>query len=474
VPRSEGAYDIGLIGLGVMGRNFAYNIADHDYSVAGYDRDPQKLRDFGQNVSSRKKVRPGSSLKQFVGLLRRPRAVVLLVPAGDAVDAVIGELLRHLEPGDLLVDSGNSRFTDTDRRIDTLAKTGLLFMGMGISGGAHGARHGPSLMPGGPREGYERVRPILEAVAARANGEPCVTYLGPRSSGHYVKMVHNGIEYGLMELIAETYDFMKRVLGLNAAELAAVCRSWNETELNGFLMEITGRIFHRKDEKSGNPLVEMILDRAMQKGTGEWTAWDALDLQVPTPTIDLAVVMRDLSRLKSEREAAAHLLPGPRLVFTGDRESFIGRLRNALYAAMIITYAQGMALLGEASRTYGYGLKLHEVARIWQGGCIIRARLLKDIRIAHQVRPELPNLLLCPDLGGEVARRQADLRKVVSTAAELGQPAPCLAVSLAYLDAYRSDWLPANLIQAQRDYFGAHTYERVDAEGVFHTEWDRD
>jgi 6-phosphogluconate dehydrogenase len=256
--------------------------------------------------------------------------------------------------------------------------------------------------------------------------------------------------------------------------VAAVCRGWNETELNGFLMEITGRILHRKDEKTGNPLVEMILDRAMQKGTGEWTAWDALDLQVPTPTIDLAVVMRDLSGLKSEREAAAHLLPGPQEGFTGDRESFIARLRNALYAAMLITYAQGMALLVKASRTYGYGLKLHEVARIWQGGCIIRARLLKDIRIAYQMRPELPNLLLCPELGRKVAHRQTDLRTVVSTAAELGLPAPGLAISLAYLDAYCSAWLPANLIQAQRDYFGAHTYERVDAKGFFHTEWDRE
>lgn len=465
--------DVGLIGLGVMGRNLAYNIADHGYSVAGYDRDGGKAKELVGGAVRGQTIRGSASLKEFIRLLRRPRTVILLVPAGAAVDRVINQLLPYLEPGDLIIDSGNSRYGDTDRRGRSVAAKGLLFMGMGISGGERGARYGASLMPGGPREAYERVRPVLEAVAARVDGEPCVTYLGSGSAGHYVKMVHNGIEYGLMELIAETYDLMNRGLGLSAGELHLVYDQWNAGELKGYLLEITARIFARRDERSGRPLVDMILDRARQKGTGEWTASDALELEVPTPTIDVAVVMRDLSGRKSEREAAARVLTGPSVVFSGDRQSFLDRLEKALYAGMIITYAQGMGLLGEASRAYGYQLKLEEVARIWQGGCIIRAGVLRHIRAAYQARPELANLLLDPQLGSEVVRRQVDLRQVVSTAAEMGLAIPGLAVSLAYFDAYRSSRLPANLIQAQRDYFGAHTYERVDGPGVFHTDWDK-
>jgi 6-phosphogluconate dehydrogenase len=343
---------------------------------------------------------------------------------------------------------------------------------MGMSGGERGARYGASLMPGGPREAYERVRPILEAVAARVDGGPCVAYLGPGSAGHYVKMVHNGIEYGLMELIAETYDLMKRGLGLSPDELRSVYQRWHEGELNSYFLEITLRILARRDQRSGRPLVDMILDKAGQKGTGEWTAADALELEVPTPTIDAAVMMRNLSARKREREAGARVLNGHLPAFSGDRQGLIARLGNALYAGFVITYSQGTALMREASRTRGYGLNLGEVARVWQGGCIIRAKMLRDIHAAYEAEPELAEILLDPHLGGEVLRRRADLREVICAAGDMGLPAPALAVSLAYFDAYRSGWLPANLIQAQRDFFGAHTYERVDQPGVFHTEWD--
>jgi 6-phosphogluconate dehydrogenase len=390
------------------------------------------------------------------------------------VDAVIRDLLPHLQPGDLIIDGGNSHFDDTDLRGKMLAEKGLHFLGVGISGGESGARHGPSIMPGGPREAYERVRPIFEAVAAKVNGEPCVTYLGPGSAGHYVKMVHNGIEYGLMQLIAESYDLMTRGLGLSDDELHDVYARWNETELNGFLIEITAQIFRQVDEKTGRRLVDVILDEARQKGTGKWTSQDGMELQAPTPTIDAAVAARDLSTYKTERETASRLLGGPSPSFQGERGAFLEQLRSALYAAMILTYAQGMALLRVASQSYGYGLDLEAVARIWRGGCIIRAALLEPIRAAYRARPDLANLLLDPDLSAELVRRQGDLRAIVSHAAGLGIPAPGLMASLAYLDGYRSAWLPANLIQAQRDYFGAHTYERVDARGVFHTRWSDD
>jgi 6-phosphogluconate dehydrogenase len=466
--------DIGLIGLGTMGRNFVLNMADHGFAVAVYNRTPEKTKDFMENEVGARTIQAGYDLKEFVGLLRRPRALILLVAAGDPVDAVIRELLPSLSPGDLIIDSGNSHFTDTNRRGRFLAGKNLQFMGMGISGGEAGARYGPSLMPGGSREMYDRVAPILEAAAAHVKGEPCVTYLGPGSAGHYVKMVHNGIEYGLMELIVETYDLLKRGLGLTAAELAPIYDRWNREELNSFLMEITAKIFTRQDDRTGKPLVDLILDKAKQKGTGMWTSWDAMDLQVATPTIDVAVVMRDLSGYKEEREIASQLLAGPIPTFTGDRQRGIGQVKNALYAGMIATYAQGLALLQKASTTYDYGLDLEAVARIWRGGCIIRAALLEDIRAAYQARAGLPNLFLDPRLGKEFLSREADLREVVIMAATLGLPAPALMVTLGYFDAYRSAVLPANLIQAQRDFFGAHTYERLDAPGVFHTEWEEE
>jgi 6-phosphogluconate dehydrogenase len=466
--------DIGLIGLGVMGRNFVLNMADHGYSVAVYNRTTEKTKDFMENEVGSHPIKAGYDLKEFIGLLRKPRALIMLVAAGDPVDAVIRELLPLLEAGDLIIDGGNSHFTDTNRRGKFLSGKNLRFMGMGISGGEAGARYGPSLMPGGSQEMYDRVGPILEAASAHVNGDPCVTYLGPGSAGHYVKMVHNGIEYGIMELIVETYDLMKRGLGLTPTDLALIYDAWNKAELNSYLVEITAKIFTKKDDRTDKFLVDMILDKAKQKGTGMWTSWDAMDLQAGTPAIDVAVVMRDLSGAKEERLAAAQFLGGSTPTFTGDKQRFIGQLRNALYASMIATYAQGMALLHKASNTYAFNLDLEAVARIWRGGCIIRAALLEDIRNAYKAKAHLANLLMDPHLGKEFLNRQADLREVVKVATTLGVPAPAFMVTLGYFDSYRSAVLPANLLQAQRDFFGSHQYERIDAAGSFHTEWDKD
>jgi 6-phosphogluconate dehydrogenase len=465
-------YEIGMVGLGVMGRNFLLNMADHGYSVAGYDRDSSKVEAL-RDEAERRDIRGAESLEEFIGMLRSPRAVMMLVPAGNAVDSVIRDVLPHLEPGDLIIDGGNSYYKDTDLRAKTLTDKDILYLGVGISGGESGARHGPSMMPGGDVNAYERVQLIFEAAAAHVNGDACVTYLGPGSAGHYVKMVHNGIEYGVMQLIAETYDLMKRGLGLNDDELHAVYHRWNQAELNGYLMEITANIFLHVDEKTGKRLIDVILDAAKQKGTGKWTSQDAMDLQVPVPTIDIAVAMRNMSAFEEERVAASKALSGPKPTFSGDRQSFINQLRNALYAAMIVTYSQGMVQLRHASEAHDYDLNLESVARIWRGGCIIRAAVLEDIRTAYRKQPDLPNLLRDSHFGQEVTKRQANLRSVVRTAAELGIPTPGLMMALAYFDGYRSDWLPANLIQAQRDYFGAHTYERIDDKGTFHTQWEQ-
>lgn len=463
-------FDIGMVGLGVMGRNLVLNMADHGFAVAGYDKDPAQVAALRAEVQEQR-IKAAESLAQFVGLLKLPRVVMMLVPAGPPVDSVIRDMLPDLEAGDLLIDGGNSHYPDTDLRASMLAERGIQYLGVGISGGEQGARHGPSMMPGGPREAYERVRPIFEAAAAKVDGDPCVTYLGPRSAGHYVKMVHNGIEYGLMQLIAESYDLMKRGLGLNDDELHEIYQRWNHAELNGFLMQITADIFQLGDERTGKRLIDMILDEAKQKGTGMWTSQDAMELQVPVPTIDVAVAMRNLSALAEERLAASQVLRGPRIDFSGDRRHFVDQLRNALYTGMIIAYAQGMAQLRAASQRYGYLLDLESVARIWRGGCIIRAGLLEKIRVAFLRQPQLPNLLLDPDLSGLVQERVDDLRSVIAVAIELGISLPGLMTALAYYDGYRSAWLPANLIQAQRDYFGAHTYERIDAKGQFHTQW---
>ena len=466
-------YEIGMVGLGVMGRNLLLNMADHGHSVAGYDKDAAKVAALRQEAESRE-IRGAADIKQFIALLRQPRAVMMLVPAGPPVDSVINDLLAHLKPGDLIIDAGNSYFKDTDVRARKLVAKGVQFLGVGVSGGEEGARHGPSIMPGGAKEAYERVRPVLEAVAAKVNGDPCVTYLGPGSAGHFVKMVHNGIEYGVMQLIAESYDLMKRGLGLNDDELREVYHQWTNGELNGYLMEITSHIFCKVDERTGQGLIDEILDVAKQKGTGMWTSQSAMELQVPIPTIDLAVAMRDLSVFAQEREQASTLYPRPPERFNSERGTFLAQLGRALYAAMIITYAQGLALLAVASDKYKYHLDLETVARIWRGGCIIRAALLEDICAAFHATRELPNLLLDPNSSRKVMAHEADLRQVVCQAAQSGVPAPGLMVSLGYLDAYRSAWLPANLIQAQRDYFGAHTYERVDAKGTFHTQWEQE
>lgn len=461
---------IGMVGLGVMGRNLLLNMADHGYAVAGYDKDSKKVQALRSEAGDRP-IKGAETVTDFIALLRKPRAVMLLVPAGKIVDAVISDLLPHLQADDLIIDAGNSHFKDTDRRQKELEAKGLHFFGMGVSGGERGARHGPSMMPGGPQQAYGVVRPVLEACAANVDGEPCVTYLGPRSAGHYVKMVHNGIEYGIMQLIAETYDLLKRGLGLSNDELSALFAEWNRGELNSYLMEITADIFQKMDEDTGQHLVDMVLDVARQKGTGEWTTQDALELHVPTPTVDMAVAMRNLSGQKEERAGMAEKFGAPRTSYQGDREEVIEHLRRALYASTILTYAQGMEQLRAASQEYEYQLDLSAVARIWRGGCIIRSALLEPIHLAYGRQPMVPHLLLDDMLGSAVSERIEDLRTVIQTAVELELPASALMSCLAYYDGLRSGHLPANLIQAQRDYFGAHTYERIDKQGTFHTEW---
>jgi 6-phosphogluconate dehydrogenase len=461
-----------MVGLGVMGRNLLLNMADHGFSVAGYDKDPGKVEALRKESADRD-ICAAENIHDFIGLLRPPRALIMLVPAGAPVDSVIEDLLPHLDKSDLIIDAGNSYFKDTNLRARNLAAKGIQFLGVGVSGGEDGARHGPSIMPGGPKEAYERVRPVFEAAAAKVNGDPCVTWLGPGSAGHYVKIVHNGIEYAVMQLLAETYDLMKRGLGMNDDELHEAYSLWNKGELNGYLVEITSHIFSKQDERTGKRLIDEILDVAKQKGTGMWISQSAMELQVPIPTIDLAVAMRDLSVFAKEREQARGMYPRTRQPFNSNRDTFLTQLRRALYAAMIITYAQGMALLAVASEKYEFHLSLEAVARIWRGGCIIRAALLEDVCAAFRARRDLPNLLLDSNLSRKVMEHQECLRHVVCQAAESGLPAPGLMVSLGYLDAYRSVWLPANLIQAQRDYFGAHTYERTDAKGTFHTEWEK-
>jgi len=464
--------EIGVVGLGVMGRNLLLNIAGHGFSAAGYNKTPEKLallKEEGKGLP----VKGTGDLKEFAALLRRPRAIIILVPAGAAVDSVIESLVPFLEKGDLLIDAGNSHYKDTERRAAGLAAKGLSFMGVGISGGEEGARKGPSIMIGGDKNAYERVRPVFEAAAAKAGGEPCAAWLGAGSAGHFVKMVHNGIEYAFMQLIAETYDLMKRGLGLNNEELSAVYSGWNKGELNSYLIEITADIFARADEKTGQNLVDVIKDAAGQKGTGMWTTQAALELQTPVPTIDAAVAMRDLSVHETERAAAAGLFGSPAGPLPGGRDENLSRLRNALHAAMLLAYAQGMALLSAASKKRGYGLAPETVARIWRGGCIIRSAMLEDIRSAYRREPALSGLFLDPGIAKKIKDRQDDLRAIVSSAALAGLPVPAFMSALGYFDAWRSGRLPANLIQAQRDYFGAHTYERTDAKGTFHTEWEK-
>jgi 6-phosphogluconate dehydrogenase len=471
----EEHFDLGLVGLGVMGRNFLLNAADHGFAVAGYDLDDDKAQRLRAERESAHDIDASTDLGDFVRALKRPRAVMLLVPAGKAVDAVLRDVTPRLEAGDVIVDAGNSHYRDTGRRAGELSSGGVLFMGAGVSGGEYGARHGPSIMPGGAPDAYARIEPIFTAAAAKAKGEPCVAHLGAGSSGHYVKMVHNGIEYGVMQLIAEVYDLLRRGLGQEVGAAQETFASWSEGPLAGYLIEITAEILTRDDERTRQPLIEVIADAARQKGTGKWTSWDAMDLQVPTPTIDAAVAARNLSALKEQRVALARSLAGsepPRLA--DDPAELVPHLHDALHAAMLLTYGQGFALIRRASQEYGYGVAPETVARIWRGGCIIRAALLEDIRAALRADPELDNLLFAPGIGSAVTSNQEALRAAVHAAARGGIPAPALTASLSYLDGYRSARLPANLIQAQRDYFGSHTYERVDAEGTFHTAWRDD
>ncbi len=465
--------DVGLIGLAVMGQNLALNMERNGFSVAVYNRTAGRTREFVEKQARGKNILPTYSIEQFVQSLKSPRKIMIMVKAGEPVDALIEQLKPYLQPGDLIIDGGNSFFKDSERRAKDLHGLGVFYIGMGISGGEHGALWGPSLMPGGQQEAYDLVEPILTAIAAKVDGEACVIYVGPGGAGHYVKMVHNGIEYGDMQLIGEAYDLLQRGLGLSAAELYEVFAEWNRGELSSYLIEITSDIFTKIDEETAKPLVEMILDVAEQKGTGKWVLQNALELGVPIPTISAAVESRYLSTYKVERVAASQILFGPSIQYQGNRTEFIEAVEAALCASKICSYAQGMALLQVASHEYEYGLRLGEIARIWRGGCIIRARFLGKIRLAFERNPDLSNLLLDPEFVAAVMSRQDAWRFVVRTAVALGIPCPAMSASLSYYDAYRSERLPANLIQAQRDYFGAHTYKRIDREGVFHTEWQR-
>ena len=466
--------DIGLIGLAVMGQNLVLNMERNGYTVSVYNRTTAKMTEFVAENPGRKLI-PTETLPALIDSLARPRRVMMMVKAGWAVDALMDDLVPLLEPGDILMDGGNSLFSDTERRNKAMADTGIIYMGVGVSGGEEGALWGPSIMPGGPKEGWEAVSPLLNAIAAKApeDGKPCVTYLGPGGAGHYVKMVHNGIEYGDMQLIAEAYDILRGVLGLSAAELAEVFTEWNSGELDSYLIEITSKIFRRIDEETGDALVNRVLDRAAQKGTGKWTSQNAMDVGAPIPTINSAVTGRIISSLKEERVAASAILPGPQNPpYTGDRQELIDAVRDALYASKISAYAQGMSLLRIASHEYNYNLNLGEVAAIWRDGCIIRARFLNRITEAFERNGELVNLLIDDQFRDAVSQRLPAWRKVVITAIERGIPTPAFSASLAYYDSYRTANLPANLLQAQRDFFGAHTYERTDKPGIFHSSWE--
>ncbi len=531
----------GMIGLGTMGRNFLLNVAENGFSCVGYDLDPEKVNLL--NAEGKDYAVAGvNNLKDFIESLETPRKIMLLVPAGKIVDSVIYGLMPFLEAGDIVIDGGNSHFLDTEKREAYLNENNFEFLGVGVSGGEEGARRGASIMPGGKREVYEQVRPILEAVSAKVGGEPCVTYIGAGSAGHFVKMVHNGIEYGLMQILAETYDFMFRVLKMNYSEMSKTFAAWNNSELNSFLVEITSEVLLKCDEETNKPLVEMILDKAAQKGTGKWTSQAAMDFGVPIPTIDSAVSMRQISAQKDVRiliaqkygsqlprvdarlpqdgqTVSSRLVTSPKAVraehevetvvsemhrtqivehaaqhlsqtvenitdenkntelrehFAEDFDRFVEELKNALLSSFIITYAQGMSLLHTASAEKNYGLNLSEIAKIWRGGCIIRSALLEEMRQAFADNPDLPNLMLDDKFAQMLNENREDWRAVVEKFTDSRVPVLCLSSALAYFDAFRSERLPANLIQAQRDFFGAHTYQRIDKEGVFHMEdWNK-
>jgi 6-phosphogluconate dehydrogenase len=462
-----------MIGLGVMGRNLLLNMADHGFAVAGFDLDATKTSTLESSATPNTTVKGFNTLAEMCQALEKPRRMMMLVPAGKPVDDVINSLLPLLDKGDIVIDGGNSHWTDTLRRVKYMQEKGFHFMGVGISGGEEGARTGPSIMPGGDLEAYSHVQPLLEAVAAKVNGEPCVAHLGKGAAGHYVKMVHNGIEYAIMQLISESYDLLHRGLGLDNDELYKIYRNWNEGELQSFLVEITRDIFLKKDDKTGNRLVDMILDKAGAKGTGKWTSQDAMDLGVPIPVIDMAVCMRELSAYKDERVRAAALYKMPPTDIPVPKEVFIQQVQDALYFAVIISYAQGLAQLLIASKELDMDIPMQDVVKVWRGGCIIRSSLLPIFFTAFQKNNQLQNLLLEPEVVQLLQGKKQNLRNVIIHAVHLGYPAAGLMSALSYFDAYRSERMPTNLIQAQRDYFGAHTYQRTDEPGTFHTEWNK-
>jgi 6-phosphogluconate dehydrogenase len=464
--------DIGLIGLGVMGENLVLNMESKGFSVAVFNRTTEVTDKFAAGRAQGKNIQPTRTMEEFVAALKKPRIAMMMVKAGAPVDAVINQLVPLLEKGDVIIDGGNSLFTDTQRRGKELEGKGIHFVGMGVSGGEEGALKGPSLMPGGSCESWEIIAPIFRKIAAQVDGEPCCRYMGPNGAGHYVKMVHNGIEYGDIQLICESYAILQHILAMDAAQLADIYAEWNKGELDSYLIEITSQIFRKIDPDTGKPLVDMILDKAGQKGTGIWTLQAAIRQYVVISTINAAVEERVISSRKEERVAASKILPQPRVrKFKGNRARLVDAVRDALYASKIVSYTQGMELLRVASTGYDWKLNLSDIATIWRGGCIIRAKFLNRIVEAYQRDPALHNLLLDRYFTRIIRKAQRNWRVVVSTAVKSGVAVPAFSASLAYFDSYRSARLPANLLQAQRDFFGAHTYERIDKPGVFHTDW---
>lgn len=467
-----GKQQIGVIGLAVMGRNLALNIESRGYTVSVFNRSREKTDDLLQGEGKGKNLVGTYTLEEFVDSLEKPRKMLLMVMAGAPTDAMIDRLVPLLDEGDIIIDGGNAYFPDTQRRNKALAEKGIRFIGAGVSGGEEGALNGPAIMPGGQRDAYELVEPILTSISAKVNGDPCCTYIGPDGAGHYVKMVHNGIEYGDMQLICEAYQLMRDVLGTSTDELHEIFSEWNKGELDSYLIEITADIFRHKDADTGKPMVDVIMDTAGQKGTGKWTSQSALDLGVPLSIITESVFSRFISAMKSERVAASKVLNGPQTKpFDGDRAAFIEKVRKALFASKICSYAQGFAQMRAASDEYGWDLQYGNIAMIFRGGCIIRAQFLQNIKDAYDKNPELRNLLLDDYFRNVVEEYQTAWREVVAEAIQRGIPVPAFASALAYYDSYRSERLPANLLQAQRDYFGAHTFQRVDKEGTFHHDW---
>ena len=467
-------YDIGLIGLAVMGENLVLNMESHGFLVAVFNRTVSKVDRFLENRAKGKNIKGCFSIEELVSSLKKPRKVMLMVKAGQPVDRFIEKLIPHLDKGDIIIDGGNSNFIDTIRRTKNLEDKGLLFIGTGVSGGEEGALKGPAIMPGGSIEAWPQVKSIFQSIAAKvSDGSPCCEWIGKNGAGHYVKMVHNGIEYCDMQIICESYFLMKKALGMTPEEMSKIFADWNKSELNSYLIEITSDILSKLDSETGKPIVDIILDTAGQKGTGKWTTHSALDTGVPAQTIAEAVFARFMSAIKEERLDASKVLSGPNVNFEGERQDFIEMIRKALYASKICSYAQGYQLMRAAAEEYNWDLKFGEIALLWRNGCIIRAQFLEKIKEAFDRKPDLPNLFLDPYFKSAVESNQDAWRKVVSKAVELGLPIPAFSSALAYYDSYRSERLPANLLQAQRDYFGAHTYERVDKPRgeFFHTKW---